>query len=147
MVQGKDLNTLPPLQRWSTDQIYSPGKGEGSTVYARSGCFLEDISGFDSDMFKLTRAEALYVDPHARILLEHSQVCNWVRTLDKVTEVAKKVAADNPKDFKPNPSVTAQIASEKDPLKFILQVYWSFQYNGQLLSHFFKRVGSTDKPQ
>lgn len=74
MVEGRDLNTLAPLQRWSTDQIYSPGKGEGSTVYARSGCFLPDVSAFDTDAFKLTRAEALFVDPHTRILLEHSQV-------------------------------------------------------------------------
>lgn len=54
------------------------------------------------------------------------------KLLEQVLEVVKKVAIENPKDFKPNPSVTAQIASEKDPLKFILQVYWCFQYNGRL---------------
>ena len=53
--------------------------------------------------------------------------------LDKVQDLVKKVAADNPKDFKPNPSVTAQIASEKDPMKFVLQVYWCFVYNGESL--------------
>ena len=62
------------------------------------------------------------------------------KLLDQVQEVAKKVAADNPKDFKPNPSVTAQIASEKDPLKFVMQVYWCFQYNGETFTIFlFKR--------
>ena len=51
--------------------------------------------------------------------------------LDKLQKLVKKIAADNPKDFKPNPSVTAQIASEKDPMKIVLQVYWCFVYNGK----------------
>lgn len=52
--------------------------------------------------------------------------------LERTEEVAKKVAADNPKDFKGNPSVSAQIGGDKDPMKFYVQVFWTFCYNGTL---------------
>ena len=74
MLKGRDINTAPPLQRWDTDSYYSPLKGDGSSIYARSGCYLDQISDFDVQLFRSTKAEALYFDPHARLLLEHSQV-------------------------------------------------------------------------
>lgn len=77
MAKGRDLNVSAPLQRWDTDQYYSPIKGEGGSIYARTGCFLDDISAFDTQNFKLTKTEALYVDPHSRILLEHTQVDSY----------------------------------------------------------------------
>ena len=55
------------------------------------------------------------------------------RVLDRTEEVARQVAAENPKDFKSNVAVSAQIGSDKDPMKFYIQVYWSFCYNGSLL--------------
>ena len=54
------------------------------------------------------------------------------KVLDRTEEVAKKVAADNPRDFKSNVAVSAQIGSDKDPMKFYIQVYWCFTYNGEL---------------
>lgn len=53
------------------------------------------------------------------------------KVLERTEEVAKRIAAENPKDFKAKVSVSAQIGSDKDPMKFFIQVYWSFCYNGQ----------------
>ena len=54
------------------------------------------------------------------------------KVLERTEEVAKRVAADNPRDFKSNVAVSAQIGSDKDPMKFYIQVYWCFTYNGDL---------------
>lgn len=51
--------------------------------------------------------------------------------LERTEQVARRVAAENPKDFKPKISVTAQMGTEKDPMKFVVQVYWAFNYNGE----------------
>lgn len=50
--------------------------------------------------------------------------------LERTEAVAKSVAAENPKDFKSNIAVSAQIGGDKDPMKFYIQVYWCFCYNG-----------------
>ena len=55
--------------------------------------------------------------------------------LERTEEVAKKVAGDNPKDFKPDPNVSAQIADEKTAMKFFISVYWCFCYNSESPSH------------
>ena len=55
--------------------------------------------------------------------------------LERTEAVAKKVAGENPKDFKPDPIVSAQIADEKNAMKFIVQVYWCFCYNSELPSY------------
>ena len=52
------------------------------------------------------------------------------KLLERTEAVAKAVAAENPKDFKGNVAVSAQIGSDKDPMKFYVQVYWCFCYNG-----------------
>lgn len=64
------------------------------------------------------------------------------RLLDRTEEVAKKIANENPKDFKSNVSVTAQIGGEKDPMKFYIQVCWSFCYNGNFKSNICPSVAS-----
>jgi hypothetical protein len=53
------------------------------------------------------------------------------KLLERTEEVVKKVAAENPRDFRANVAVSAQIGSEKDPMKFYIQVYWCFCYNGE----------------
>lgn len=53
------------------------------------------------------------------------------KLLERTEEVAKKVAADNPHDFKNTVAVSAQIGSENSPMKFVIQVYWCFCYNGE----------------
>jgi hypothetical protein len=46
--------------------------------YARFGAFLCDsgVEAFDAGVLRLSRAEAVALDPHARLLLEQTQVCS-----------------------------------------------------------------------
>ena len=64
---------MAPLQRWDTDAVYAPDAGADS-VYSRHGSFLAGVEDFDGGLFKLSRAEAVPMDPHARLLLETAQV-------------------------------------------------------------------------
>ena len=74
MQEGVDLPSPAPLQRWDTDASFDPTPGRGSNVYTRFGTFLTGLQDFDAAAFKLSQAEVLPLDPHARLLLEHTQV-------------------------------------------------------------------------
>lgn len=56
------------------DAYYSPEQGSESSIYARLGYYLEQIDAFDAGFFRLPKSEALLLDPHARMLLENTQV-------------------------------------------------------------------------
>ena len=73
LVHGADLQAPPPLQRWDTDRVYTPEASSGG-IYARFGCHLAGLEAFDAIFFRLPRSEALALDPHARLLLRHTQV-------------------------------------------------------------------------
>lgn len=70
-----DLPGAAPLQRWDTDALFDPMLGSSSRIYTRFGSYLDRVEDFDVAAFKLSQAEALHMDPHARLLLEHTQVC------------------------------------------------------------------------
>lgn len=53
------------------------------------------------------------------------------KVLERTEQVAKAVALENSKDFKPNVSVSAGLSTDRDPMKFSIQVYWAFHYNGE----------------
>ena len=73
LLAGANLVTTAPLQRWDTDWLFDPLGMPGKTA-ARFGAFLAGIDSFDAECFKLAGAEAATLDPHARLLLEHTQV-------------------------------------------------------------------------
>ena len=73
MEYGRDPCNVAPLQRWDTDQLYAPEAAPGK-AYTRFGSFLASVEAFDASLFKLSRAEAVPMDPHARLLLESTQV-------------------------------------------------------------------------
>ena len=56
------------------------------------------------------------------------------QVMERVGKMAIEVAESMPNDFEPKPSVSAQIGSERDPLKFFVQVCWTFKYNGESTS-------------
>lgn len=64
---------MAPLQRWDTDAHYAPDAAP-DCMYTRFGSFLASVEEFDSALFKLSGAEAVPMDPHARLLLETTQV-------------------------------------------------------------------------
>ena len=63
LTQGKDCIREVPSSRWDYNK-YS------ELPALRWGGFLEDIEGFDSEMFGISEAEASHMDPQQKILLE-----------------------------------------------------------------------------
>lgn len=74
MKNGCNLSCVPPVDRWNMDACYSPEHGSDSSVYARFGYYLDRIDAFDASFFRLPHSEALLLDPHARMLLEDTEV-------------------------------------------------------------------------
>lgn len=73
MQHAQDPCSTAPLQRWDTDQLFAPEPAAG-TAYTRFGSFLSSVEAFDASLYGLARAEAVPLDPHARLLLETTQV-------------------------------------------------------------------------
>ncbi|MEO6504174.1 MAG: type I polyketide synthase [Jatrophihabitantaceae bacterium] len=68
--EGRNGITTVPAERW---QSYEDTGGDVAAVLrraTRSGGYLADIEGFDSEFFGLTPREAEFMDPQQRILLE-----------------------------------------------------------------------------
>ena len=69
-----ELCSQTPLQKWNLDAFYSPEASSNGPINARFGCYLTDAHTFDNNFFRLPKPEALLLDPHARMLLETTQV-------------------------------------------------------------------------
>lgn len=76
---GSDLQSVMPLSKWDMEPLYSPDSaaaaGGAGTLYTRFAATLGKATGiaaFDPEAFRLTRAEAALMDPHTRLLLEHT---------------------------------------------------------------------------
>ena len=72
---GADLPAPPSLQRWDVDRLFSPDSNAAASVYTCFGSYLSCVDSFDAACFRLSPAEAIPLDPHARLLLENMQVC------------------------------------------------------------------------
>jgi 3-oxoacyl-(acyl-carrier-protein) synthase/acyl carrier protein len=73
ILQGKDTSAMIPISKWDIDSIYSAEAGTENTSYCRFASLLPTATqvSFDSEIFRVTRNEAIVMDPHARLLLEH----------------------------------------------------------------------------
>ena len=71
--EGRDAITEVPPERWDINQYFDPRPGVPGKSCTREGGFLDDISGFDAEFFKISAREAEGMDPQQRILLE----CAW----------------------------------------------------------------------
>lgn len=71
---GVDTHLPLPISKWDVDQIFSVETGNPGFSYCRFGSVLniDQVTAFDHDLFRITRNEALMMDPHARLLLAHS---------------------------------------------------------------------------
>lgn len=78
--QGRNVPTVTPLQRWEVEAYYAPDAGRDH-IYARVAAHLGNIQSFDAALFRLSTAEAVSLDPHARMLLEDTLVSKMNRRL------------------------------------------------------------------
>lgn len=73
---GDEHNTEIPYSRWDIDKFYSLENKGHSSIYTRSGSFLdESIFYFDRKIFHLSMQESVWIDPQIRLLLEeHAEI-------------------------------------------------------------------------
>ncbi len=71
LCNGVDAVREIPSDRWDIDRYYSPTPAAGK-MYTREGGFLDRIGDFDADFFGISAAEACWIDPQHRLLMEVS---------------------------------------------------------------------------
>ncbi|MFV8755923.1 type I polyketide synthase [Nannocystaceae bacterium ST9] len=67
---GRSVVREVPATRWDLEQSYDPDPERVGRSYSRWGCFLDDVTGFDAELFGISRREADWMDPQQRVLLE-----------------------------------------------------------------------------
>lgn len=71
LMEGKDLISELPDDRWNTDKFYHPNKDNEGTYYTKYGGVLKrNLKEFDPVFFNISPLEAKYMDPQQRLLLE-----------------------------------------------------------------------------
>ncbi|MET0703792.1 MAG: type I polyketide synthase, partial [Mycobacterium sp.] len=70
LLQGQDLVTEVPLDRWDADEYFDPEPGVPGRSVSKWGAFIDDVAGFDADFFGINEREALAMDPQHRLLME-----------------------------------------------------------------------------
>ena len=72
LLQGEDLITEIPADRWDADEYYDPEPGVPGRSVSRWGGFLDGVADFDPEFFAINEREATAIDPQHRLLLETS---------------------------------------------------------------------------
>jgi thioester reductase-like protein len=72
LAEGRDSVTEVPPERWSLDEHYHPWPPVPGKTYSRWGGYLRDVDRFDPLFFNLVPAEADFMDPQHRLLLEEA---------------------------------------------------------------------------
>ena len=69
---GKCVISEVPPERWSIAEFFSPHLNENNKTYSKWGGFLHQIDKFDPLFFGISPAEAEWMDPQQRLILEVS---------------------------------------------------------------------------
>ncbi len=70
--EGRSGIAEVPRDRWDMDRYFDPQPGKPGKSVTRRGGFIEDIDLFDPAFFRISPAEAEFLDPQHRLLLELS---------------------------------------------------------------------------
>ncbi|MFL9898470.1 SDR family NAD(P)-dependent oxidoreductase [Paraburkholderia fungorum] len=68
--KGGDVIRDVPPDRWSLNRYFDSNPDAPGRISTRYGGFLDDIQGFDAELFHISRREAESLDPQQRIYLE-----------------------------------------------------------------------------
>lgn len=71
LCQGRDSIIEVPPERWDHEELLAAQAAGRSSIYAKWGSFLDDVTGFDPLLFKITHADARHIDPQERLFLEN----------------------------------------------------------------------------
>ncbi|GAB1639957.1 type I polyketide synthase [Krasilnikovia sp. MM14-A1259] len=66
---GDGIGEFPDDRGWDLENIYDPDPTKSGSI-TKSGGFMRDASGFDSQFFRISPREAMAMDPQQRILME-----------------------------------------------------------------------------
>lgn len=69
---GVDAIREVPNARWNVDHYYDPNPDAPGKLSVRFGGFIEDVTDFDPEFFRISAREAVTLDPQQRLLLEVS---------------------------------------------------------------------------
>ncbi|WFE55720.1 polyketide synthase [Micromonospora sp. WMMD712] len=69
VTRGEDCLREVPKSRWDIDDYYSED-AEPGTVYLRRAGFVDELTGFDAAFFRISPAEAQWIDPQQRHLIQ-----------------------------------------------------------------------------
>ncbi len=70
LIDGRSALGEVPVDRWDAGRFHAPMPVQPGRAYTTRGGFLNDVAGFDSPLFGLTKAEADEIDPQQRMLME-----------------------------------------------------------------------------
>ncbi len=70
LAEGRDAVRPIPPDRWEAARWFSPDVEMPGRVAFREAAFLDEVDGFDNDLFGIAAREAAQMDPQHRILLE-----------------------------------------------------------------------------
>lgn len=70
LVDGDDLVTQIPVERWDWRDDFEEHPGTPGTTYTRWGGFVDDVDRFDAEFFNIAPVEAELLDPQVRLFLE-----------------------------------------------------------------------------
>ena len=70
LIDGADVVTEVPPERWDVSDIFDPDPDAIGKTYTKWGAFLDGIDLFDAPFFGITPREAVNLDPQQRLLLE-----------------------------------------------------------------------------
>ncbi|MFB7924153.1 SDR family NAD(P)-dependent oxidoreductase, partial [Streptomyces sp. NPDC056081] len=70
LCDGLDAIREVPADRWNAREWLDPDPRAPGRMNTRWGGFLDDVAGFDADLFRISPAEAKHMDPQQRMALE-----------------------------------------------------------------------------
>jgi acyl transferase domain-containing protein len=72
LASGRDAIRPTPADRWDNAEWFSPDPDAPGRIAFRDGGFLDNVDGFDNELFGIAAREAAGMDPQHRLLLELS---------------------------------------------------------------------------